>query len=100
MLSEEKLRSLPEPAQTWWRQSYAYMAKNNTYWVSVKPGMEEYEEWLKLFRWMDWKPFGIKMIERRACETILVPAQWPEWFNAEYATSRPEGTADKRFWDR
>ncbi len=84
MLTEAQLKALPEPAQTWWRQSYEYMKKNQTDWISIKPGMPEYEAWVRYFRWMNWKPFGVKMIERGTCETMLVPAQWPYWFNPNY----------------
>ena len=80
MLTEEKMRSLPEPAQTFWRKAWAFLAKNQTDWVWIETGTEEMAEWMAYFQKQNWEPFAIRQIRHGKLRKITMPAQWPEWF--------------------
>lgn len=81
MLSEEKLRQLPLKAQAYWRKAQEFVAKNQTEWVAIQPGMQEWPDWMRYFQRQGWKPFGVRMVEQGKCTTFLVPTKWPEWFD-------------------
>lgn len=80
MLSEEKLKTLPEPSQAYWRKAQEYVTKMGTGWFAIRPGTDEFDSWVEYFRKQRWKPWGLKQLEHNRIEIFLVPAQWPEWF--------------------
>src|SRR5689334_17388672 len=79
MLSEEKLRTLPQPAQAYWRKAQEFVTKNQVDWFMIVRGSEEWTAWSRYFSSFNYRPFGM-----RSCDSIAVPAQWPEWLDHDY----------------
>lgn len=60
---------------------------------AVRPGMDEWSAWAVYLTHRCGKlPRVMREVERRKMDTYTVPAQWPQWFDADYLP--PE----KPFW--
>lgn len=86
MLTEEKLKTLPHPAQGYWRRAQDFVIKNQNDWVEIRPKTTEFDSWREYFEhYLKFEPYGLKQIRRGLLSVFLVPAQWPEWFDPDYA---------------
>lgn len=83
MLSEEKMRSLPPKSREFWTAAWAYLAKHRTDWALIHGESKEFRAWQAYFIRKGWKPFAIKQIETGALKQIVMPAQWPDWFESD-----------------
>jgi hypothetical protein len=91
MLTEEKLKQLPQPAQKFWRAAQEFVTKNQSEWIDIGANTEEFRSWARYFRtWLDFKPFAISQIEQNRLRVIVMPTQWPEWFDEAYSAADPE----------
>lgn len=53
---------------------------------AAKCGSEEHKAWATYFRdHLGWTPVFLKMLEAGVIEAMTVPAQWPQWFDPDYA---------------
>lgn len=51
----------------------------------VKQGTEEWNRWAEYFRALGCEPYQMKMVRWKQLETMTMPAQWPEWFDTDWA---------------
>jgi hypothetical protein len=52
----------------------------------IRPGMAEWSSWERYFvDHLGFTPIGMKLVVWGRSQGMTVPAQWPEWFDNEYA---------------
>lgn len=61
-------------------------ATGNPNLAIIKPKTDEWSAWERYFRWYGWEPKAWTMVRKGGdLATITLPAQWPEWFDTEFA---------------
>lgn len=63
------------------------MVSNETGWVKIEPNTAQMDSWRKYFDVQGWTPFCFVALRRGQVESIVMPAEWPEWFDKEYVAS-------------
>lgn len=74
-------------AEKFWAKAKVHAATNGG-WFDVDRDSAEHKAWAAYFRSCGWWPMAMAMMEHDAryrLNRIVMPAQWPEWFDAEYA---------------
>ena len=85
-LSEEKLRELPPKAQAFWRKAFEFVAKNKTNWYPItEKETEQLQAWLRYFHRQGWEPWWVKQMRLGQIKTVMMPTEWPEWFDTDAA---------------
>lgn len=52
----------------------------------IRLGTAEYEAWAKYFvNHLHWTPWALRALRTHQIDAMTVPAQWPEWFDTDYA---------------
>lgn len=55
---------------------------------TISRGTPEFEAWAKYFQeHLRWEPWSLKAARTGSIQAMTVPAQWPEWFDPNYARS-------------
>lgn len=85
MLTAEKMNSLPPKARAFWTRAWKFLADNGSEWIVIHPDTDEYRAWKRYFEWDHWRPFAIRMVDTKQITTMVMPTQWPEWFDPDYA---------------
>jgi len=88
MINPQLLNELPTQARAYWTQANEFLSKNKVGWESLKVGSPEYEEWVRYFKHLGFTPRMIALAERRQINSIIVPAQHPEWFDSNFSVGR------------
>ena len=53
---------------------------------TIARGSPECEAWAKYFAgYLGWEPWGLRAVLSGEIHQMTVPAQWPEWFDTDYA---------------
>lgn len=79
-LTEEQLRRLPQPAQTFWRKAFDFVRDHQTDWILIKAGTEQFTAWREYFATKGWEPFAFRQVRLEKIDSIVMPSEWPEWF--------------------
>ncbi len=90
MLDERKLNQLPTKAREFYRAAYK-KCPDIMAWAEFGRNSPELDAWITYFKFKGWMPFAIRALLRKEIEMTLMPTQWPEWFDTEYAARRPVG---------
>lgn len=69
--------------QAWWKDAIAKYPPAN--WFEIRRGTDEFASWKSYFSHQGWMPWGLKMLMIGKLEMIILPTQWPEWFDSDYA---------------
>ena len=91
-IQNPKLREFYEKGQ-------AYIAKmkgsGSSPSFAISPGGPEWASWMRYFDWLGARPYALKLVEWGQLPSITVPAQWPEWFDNNFATGAKPSTPTK-----
>lgn len=82
------LATVPPKARQFWTAASNFLTTNHAEWVTIEKGTEQLEAWRKYFQWKGWEPFALKALDRGKCETIVMPTEFPEWFDPAFARKR------------
>lgn len=56
---------------------------------TIAPGSPEFGAWEAYFRdHLGYQPWALKAVKSHQIERMTVPAQWPEWFDTDYAAKK------------
>lgn len=56
---------------------------------TISPGSPEFAAWERYFQdHLGFRPWALKAVKWGEIEKMTVPAQWPEWFDTNYAGGR------------
>jgi hypothetical protein len=90
MLTEEQLRGLPPKAAEFWRMAQSLIKTNQTEWQWIAPGTDQFAAWVKYFQSKGWEPFGFRQIRKGLISGMIVPTEYPEWFDKQYSGASME----------
>lgn len=80
---------IPLKARQFRDRAIAYVAKHGTEYAVIKKDTPEAEAWTAYFRWLDYDPWAMRALKSGRIESMTVPTQWPEWFDLDFAKSKP-----------
>lgn len=95
-LTEKQLRELPEKAADFWRKAQRYVVAAED-WAMIDAGSPEHGAWEGYFRDKGWDCFAMRQLREFkktgfvGCKRVTMPAQWPEWFDKEWALTNQRG---------
>ena len=92
MLTEEQFRKLPQPAQAFWRKAWAHVTKLGKDWDLIEKNTAQMAAWRRYFEGQGWEPFAIRQIRLGKLEKIVMPDEWPHWFDKSAEVESQEET--------
>lgn len=76
------MNEMPPRAKEFWDRARAFTHPDN--WAEIVRGSAEHKAWARYFRRQGWMPWGLKMLEIGNLRMIILPTQWPEWFDKDF----------------